>query len=290
MAFVPPKPGAVAAAAAPVIPNPEDAYSNMRPRSQSRTPGVRYEGLPPQPPYDSGTYYTHPAHTPYPPQAMYPYPSPANYLPPQLAYAGVSPGPSTLDVDGYSRDWAGPRQAAPDLSQFPPQARPRAASFNRPRYRAEANVAGGYSEDYQGPISEYPDFGQAPPALAPAPAPRQTRHGRAASASGLSPDWTGPTQLGGPPPPIVPIPHGYEDLAADYGMAYSPYHAPPPHPNAYYSRSGHSTPWRGGGYLPVTPVTESATLPHNFERAARPDQNLGVDTRWMEGSDCKFFY
>lgn len=275
--FVPPRPGATPA---PVIPNPEDAYSNVHVRSRGRTPIVHYEGLPAQPPFDSGTYYTHPAHTPYAAaQPMYPIyqQTPANYFPPHLAYAGLghSPIAPTVDTDGFSHDWNGPRapHAASDISQ-PPLPRPRASSFNRPR--PETNPAANYTDEWLGP-REHLDYSSAPP-------PRQTRHARAVSTGGLPPDWIGPTHPGGYTPPIVPVPNGYEDLI-DPRTGYSAYAALPPYPVAYYPRSGHTTPWRGGGYLPVTPGSETAPLPHQFERAVRPDQNIGVDTRWMSGSD-----
>lgn len=104
-----------------------------------------------------------------------------------------------------------------------------------------------------------------------------------------------PAQFAHIVPPGTPW---YMPPGADASI-YSNFQQPLPHaaaaayvpvqPVAYaYPRSVHNTPWRGGGYLPTTPGGASDNLPDSFDRAARPDQGVGVvDTRWFSGPSCE---
>ena len=296
--FIPPRPGisprASPRASAPVIPGTSPVVPGLDPSHYvqpriGRTP-YRYDGLPPQPhgfEYESSPY----AYSPHGhrsrsrPSSMYAAATPAmarsnsgglppHGPPPGGYWEGYAPPHEALQVpspyhDGHghrrTRSYSRPQPPVADFSQPPPHTRPRSHSR-------------GVDDSY----------------LRPVPVPEQFAHLVPPDTQWYNmPGFENAFSSAAHPPAPAPAPAGFGAFS-EHAAPYYGYNRP-------RSRSTHrsdwSTPWRGGGYLPVTPGGVTDALPDsmydeygNGFRVARPEKSrMGdIDTRWMTGRGCAY--
>lgn len=223
--------------------------------------------IPPNPddPYSSSPDARHASNRPViPPQpGAYPawYATPGPAYPPVLSPYNVDPN------SGLSSDWIGFGAAPHAAPSHPPP------PADRPRSRGGHARNDGYSSDWigfggNGGGAIGGGGGGMPPGAQWYPGMPGPPTGYSAFNAPLPPGG-----FGAPPPPAAP----------GYGYGMSPY--------AGYDgrghRSTHTTPWHGGGMLPLTPGQPNPpALSEPVTHLARPQQTEGLDTRFMVGPHC----
>lgn len=272
--FIPPRPGVSPAVVPTAMSTPAAGEGS---RLHAADP---YGGYPSQPQWAAGPPNLYPA---YPPQSQAPHRTP-------YRADGAPPGPGYDPGTYFSR----PSQLAPTpaasnaaMPVYDDSTWGIPSDFARPQsIRVDRD---GFAEDFRGPrgpLDDWSAFRQVP--ISHPEAPWYPPQNAAAMHTGYS-------TFQQPLPGAAPMPYGAPVQypgASPYGPP-NPYAAgiPAAQPMGYRShsrqRSAHNTPWMGGGYMPATPGAPTQNLPGG-PPAERPDRAVvGVDTRWMTGSDCK---